>query len=82
MMRVEYWEKLRKKGSGKTFHSLKNEEIEYVDSLVNWVNRDREMVGAAPVEGHTEKWHVANKERLRMMAERFGGVFFKDEGTI
>ena len=80
-MRAEYLEKLRRKGSGKTFHSLKNEEVRYVSSLVDWVNRDGERVGAQPVEGHTEKWHVANRERLKMMEERFGGVVFKDEGT-
>ena len=66
-MRGEYERRVREKGGGKLFHSLKDREVEYVDGLVGWMNRDGESVGAVGVEGHTVAWHVANAERVEKM---------------
>lgn len=63
-MRREYEQRVREKGTGKIFHSLKDREVEYVNELLDWVNRDGAMVGAEPLEGHTKAWHAANTERL------------------
>ena len=68
----EYQQRVKEKGTGKLFHSLKDREDEYVDELVGWVNRDGERVGAAPVEGHTKAWHEANVERLERVRQLFG----------
>ena len=58
-MRTEYEERVRKKGSGKMFHSLRDREVEYVNELLEWVNADGEKMGAVPVKGHTAQWHEA-----------------------
>ena len=71
-MRNEYDRRVEKKGTGKAFHSLKNAEIEYVNELVDWVNRDGKKVGAVPVEAHSAAWHEANVERLERMRQLFG----------
>lgn len=71
-MRQEYEERVRTKGTGKRFHSLKDHEVEYVNELVDWVNRDGRKVGAMPMEGHTAAWHEANAERLERVRRIFG----------
>ena len=42
-----------------------------MDDLVDWVNRDAAMTGAAPVEGHTPEWHAANALRIEKMKANF-----------
>ncbi|KAI9713231.1 MAG: hypothetical protein M1820_001217 [Bogoriella megaspora] len=61
-MREEYNQKLKVKGPGRQFHSLKGdgEEIKYAKDLVNWVN-----AYGLDVEGHTQEWHEANSKRLQ-----------------
>lgn len=71
VMRTEYQERVRKKGVGKSFHSLKDKEVEYADELVGWINRDRATVGAKPLEGHTQAWHIANADRLQKLRQMF-----------
>ena len=71
VMRTEYQERVRKKGVGKSFHSLKDKEVEYVDELVGWINGDRATVGAKPLEGHTQAWHIANADRLQKRRQMF-----------
>lgn len=69
-MRQEYQRRLQEKGTGKRFHSLKDREVEYVNELLDWVNRDGTRVGAPLVEGHTKAWHAANVDRLEKMRQR------------
>ncbi|KAL5337625.1 major facilitator superfamily domain-containing protein [Aspergillus crustosus] len=57
--RSEYRERVKKKGVGKRFHSLRDQEEEYVKELVGWVNGFREERGLEAVEGHTAEWHAA-----------------------
>ena len=71
-MRAEYREKVRNKGTGRAFHSLKDKEVEYVDELLQWVNGDGAKIGAKPIEGHTKAWHTANLDRLERLKTIFG----------
>ena len=71
-MRMEYREKLERKGTGKSFHSLKDKEVQYVDELMAWVNEGRRRAKLEPIEGHTQAWHEANISRLERMKELFG----------
>ncbi len=71
-MRREYQERVRRKGAGRAFHSLKDKEVEYVDELLSWVNSDRAKVGAEPLVGHTQAWHLAKADQLERMRRIFG----------
>jgi ACS family pantothenate transporter-like MFS transporter len=71
-MRREYCAKLKRKGAGRHFNSLKDEEVDYVRDLVAWVNRDADRFGGHIVQGHTEEWHVAKKEQLERLRQIFG----------
>ena len=68
-MKREYRQRLQEKGTGTMFHSLKDREVEYVNELLGWVNRDGARVGAQPVEGHTKAWHTANSDRMEKMRQ-------------
>lgn len=70
-MKEEYRQRLSNKGSGKAFHSLKNEEVEYVNSLVEWINRDGEFYGGNPVEGHSQGWKSRREELLKVLKRRY-----------
>lgn len=73
-----YEEKLRRKGAGKAFHSLKpskdgvsgelvDEEVRYVQVLVDWVNSGKGE-GDEKVLPHSEEWKIGKKkliERIR-----------------
>jgi MFS transporter, ACS family, pantothenate transporter len=60
-MKEEYRQRLSNKGSGKAFHSLKSEEVEYVNSLVEWINRDGKLYGGSPVEGHSQDGNLGRR---------------------
>lgn len=79
MMWSEYQARLREKGVGKAFHSLKDQEVQYVDSLVEWLNRDGQRLGAKPVEGHTAAWHAAYADRVRIIGEKLGRGFLQPD---
>ena len=78
-MRSEYQERLRAKGLGKAFHSLKGQEVQYVNSLVDWLNRDGQKLGAEPVQGHTAAWHAADADRLKFIQEKLGRKFLQPD---
>ncbi|KAJ4993415.1 putative flavin dependent monooxygenase [Stagonosporopsis vannaccii] len=75
-MRGEYVQRVREKGVGKAFHSLRDREEEYVDALLRWVNRDLERKGREGLTGHTEKWRRARGE----MVERIRALLAKPVG--
>lgn len=69
-MRDEYESRVRERGSGRNFHSLKGEEEAYVESLLAWVNTGRAFHGLPLIEGHTSSWIEAKKdqvEKLRLL---------------
>ncbi|KAL3478541.1 major facilitator superfamily domain-containing protein [Aspergillus californicus] len=72
IMRHEYSNKVKEKGHGKRFHSLKDVEEQYVNDLLAWINPSRIERGLAPIEGHTETWKTAKEaqgERLKAFFE-------------
>ncbi|PYH42507.1 putative FAD dependent oxidoreductase [Aspergillus saccharolyticus JOP 1030-1] len=81
-MREEYAEKIRTKGSGKTFHSLKDMEEIYVEDLMSWINGYRERRGLPAIGGHTETWHAAKAiQRERVKGLIGGGSSRRDSGV-
>lgn len=76
-MRSEYHERTREKGTGKAFHSLAGHEVQYVNSLVGWLNQDGQRLGANPVEGHTAAWHAADADRKKFLEEKLGRKFLE-----
>jgi hypothetical protein len=67
-MREEYRARVRTKGLGRDFHSLRGvgEEQAYVAELVDWMNRDAATLGIDEddkMRGHTEEWHQAARDR-------------------
>jgi hypothetical protein len=70
-MRSEYNEKVKIKGYGKSVHSLRDQEAEYVKELLAWVNRDLEEEYRAKLAGHTDEWHVAKEEQVQRIKALF-----------
>ncbi|KAL9067903.1 MAG: hypothetical protein Q9157_006668 [Trypethelium eluteriae] len=68
-MRKEYAERIKKKGAGRQFHSLRgeSEEVGYANSLVDWVNQYGGYVDGELVSGHTEQWHRAKEAHLEVV---------------
>ncbi|KAL3462835.1 major facilitator superfamily domain-containing protein [Aspergillus heterothallicus] len=74
-MRAEYNERVKRKGVGKRFHSLKDIEELYVNEILDWVNTFRTERGLAAIKGHTEIWHgakEAQRERIKLLFEGNG----------
>jgi hypothetical protein len=71
-LRAEYETRVREKGYGRSFHSLKDLEEPYVAKLLGWVNAGRAVHGLPAIEGHTGAWvqeRAAMKERImRLLA--------------
>jgi hypothetical protein len=70
-MRSEYNTRLKAKGHGKAFHSLKEREAEYVDELLSWINPDLKLAGQNEISGHTEHWHKAKLDAMERMRALF-----------
>jgi hypothetical protein len=70
-MQLEYNERVRSKGYGKAFHSLRDQEAEYVDELLAWVNHDLEEGRREKLVGHTNKWHAAKQEQVERIKALF-----------
>jgi hypothetical protein len=70
-MREEYNERIRAKGYGKAFHSLRDKEEEYVNELLEWVNGDLEKKGKTALAGHSEQWKAAREEQVQRIKALF-----------
>lgn len=69
-LRSEYENRVKEKGLGRSFHSLKDQEQPYVVELMKWVNTERAERGLPPIEGHTQSWiteRAALSERLKLI---------------
>ncbi|CDM31473.1 hypothetical protein DTO006G1_8800 [Penicillium roqueforti] len=69
-LRTEYENRVKEKGLGRSFHSLKDKEQPYVEELIKWVNTGRAERGLPLIEGHTESWiteRAALTERLKLI---------------
>ena len=66
---------------GKAFHSLKDREEEYVNALVEWVNRGLERRGREErMRGHGGRWREARGEHLERLKALFAKVTDAKEG--
>ncbi|PVH85932.1 FAD/NAD(P)-binding domain-containing protein [Cadophora sp. DSE1049] len=76
-MRAEYVEKTKVRGYGRSFHSLMNAQVEYVNSLVEWVNSQAETTGGAKIQGHSPEWIEESKlihpKFLKFLETRING---------
>jgi hypothetical protein len=70
-MRVDYEARVVIKGYGKAFHSLRDGEVEYVNELLVWVNKDLESSGRKRLDGHSEQWHAAKVEQMQRIKASF-----------
>jgi hypothetical protein len=70
-MREEYRMRVETKGYGRAFHSLREEQVEYVGKLLNWINGQAEITGAEKVEGYSEQWLEEDKLKLQKMRKMF-----------
>ncbi|KAF2448552.1 pantothenate transporter [Karstenula rhodostoma CBS 690.94] len=73
-MRTEYKDRVALKGYGKTFHSLREKEVEYVNELLEFANPQLDV----KLLGHTEVWHAARGELVARMKAMFAG----GDGTV
>lgn len=82
-MRAEYLEKTKTKGYGRNFHSLMNQQVEYVNELVGWVNSQAEITGGAKVQGHSQAWVDESKlihpKFLKFLETRIGNFRVGDD---
>ena len=74
-MRAEYNERLKRKGAGRFFHSLKakGDEIAYVSDLAAMVNNERNKP-IVTMKGHSQKWLDAYVRRSQRMQALFSAV--------
>lgn len=68
-MRRVYEERVRKKGYGKAFHSLRETEVEYVDQLIGWANKQLDV--RERLKGHTAEWKEGKKEQVERIKALF-----------
>lgn len=70
-MRAQYHLKVRDKGYGREFHSLRADgaEIAYVADLVEWMNLGLDP-GAERMQGHTEAWLAGHRLQREMLKAR------------
>lgn len=73
-MRAEYQNRIRLKGYGRSFHSLKGEEESYVKQIIEWVNTGRANKGLPFIEGHTDSWLEGKKAHAERLALLFQGA--------
>jgi hypothetical protein len=81
-MRAEYDDRVKSKGYGKAFHSLRDREVEYVDELMAWVNRDLERAGRKTLSRHTQQWHAAREQHLQRIKALFSGASIDKEVEV
>jgi hypothetical protein len=66
----EYEKRVKEKGYGKHFHSLRDREEAYVQDLLSWINKN----SLSPVQGHSAEWIKLKAEQR----ERIKGFFNAD----
>lgn len=73
-MKDEYRDRVQEKGYGRSFHSLRGEEQEYVRKLMQWVNNDRASHGLPSIEGHTSAWSEEKKLHVEKIHLLWQGI--------
>jgi MFS transporter, ACS family, pantothenate transporter len=72
VMRAEYKARVANNKPGKPFNCLKGKDVEYANSLVDWINADNDSEGADAVQGHTNAWHEAYVAFIDELKRRSG----------
>lgn len=73
-MREEYEDRIAAKGYGKTFHSLREKEVKYVNELMGYANKQPDT----QLLGHTDVWHEAKAG----LVARMQAMFFAGNGGV
>lgn len=73
-MRAEYAARVRARGLGKAFHSLRDREEEYVEGLLGWVNRELVGRGEGALSGHSGEWRAAREEQVQRIRALFAAA--------
>ena len=68
-MRAEYEDRVARKGSGRGFHSLRDQDVDYVDEILAFVNEEGKKRGRATVQGHTDEFKKVYKFRRELITE-------------
>ncbi|KAJ5626213.1 Dimethylaniline monooxygenase N-oxide-forming [Penicillium lagena] len=73
-MRTEYKTRVETKGHGRSFHSLRGEEVDYVKQIIDWVNTARFAHGLPSIEGHTASWLEEKKVHVERLMSIWQGA--------
>ncbi|KAF9641320.1 Flavin-containing monooxygenase FMO [Lasiodiplodia theobromae] len=72
-MREEYEARVKAKGFGKKFNSLKFVEIDYVNEILSWINKDLEGRGREPIPPHSPEFVAAKEGAYERIKSLLGG---------
>ncbi|OMP85271.1 Thiol-specific monooxygenase [Diplodia seriata] len=72
-MRKEYQDRVQAKGYGKKFNSLKFVEIEYVNEILGWINKQLVERGRQPIAPHTPAFVAAKEGAYERIKNLLGG---------
>ncbi|KAF4314451.1 Flavin-containing monooxygenase FMO [Botryosphaeria dothidea] len=72
-MRRQYVERVKQKGYGKKFNSLKFVEVEYVNEILSWINKDLVKRGREPIPPHTPEFVAAKEGAYERIKSLLGG---------
>ena len=78
-MRMLYEARVREKGVGRGFNSLKGKEVEYVDNLLKWINVEGSKMGRDVIEGHDKIWLSHYEVRMEKLKHRLAACWAKRE---
>ncbi|KAI8331593.1 hypothetical protein BC941DRAFT_403707 [Chlamydoabsidia padenii] len=72
VMRLEWADRLKRKGAGREFHALGAElEQEYINDIVSWVNSDGARFGKTRLEGHSQVWFDVKDKAFAALRSEF-----------
>lgn len=75
-LRDEYNKRVKEKGLGRSFNSLRDKEEEYVAELAEWANPYLAKRGEPLFEGHTDLWREQKEEQRIKIAKILEGPPF------
>ncbi|KZO99641.1 FAD/NAD(P)-binding domain-containing protein [Calocera viscosa TUFC12733] len=71
--KAEYVRLLGEKGGSKYMHLMGHEnEVNYVKDTVEWLNSEGAILGAPPIEGHSEQWMEVKKALFGALLKKAG----------
>jgi len=71
-MRAEYRARQVEKGHGRNFNSLKGRDPEYVNDMLEWINRDMGLEGDDRIKGHSDECLQLMKWFMENVLKKFG----------